>query len=108
MDINEINQHIEKLKNDDTSWQSVERLAILCTVRNELTDSANVSTSAEPLADSNSRMIASQSDFVEAASAVPFSALMSILDAHMNGIQLVYPKEYQLVMSQLAEIKRQV
>lgn len=66
-------------------------------------DGANISTSAEPLADSNSRMIASQSDFVEAASAVPFSALMSILDAHMNGIQLVYPKEYQLVMSKLIE-----
>ena len=36
MDIDEINDHIHKLKCGSTDWQSVEKLAALCTVRNEL------------------------------------------------------------------------
>lgn len=36
MDIDEINTHIHKLKCGSTDWQSVEKLAALCTVRDEL------------------------------------------------------------------------
>lgn len=110
MDIDEINQHIHKLKCGATDWQSVNKLAALCTVRDELqekeagrenaaspqaapvpvTYSAAYSTAAEP-----------QSEFVEAASAAPFSGLMDVLDEHMNAIKLVYPKEYQLVMQKI-------
>ena len=106
MDIDEINDHIHKLKCGSTDWQSVEKLAALCTVRNELEEKqtpeaqtqalppaiypAAYSTAAEP-----------QSDFVEAASAVPFSGLMQVLDEHMNAIKLVYPKEYELVMKRI-------
>ena len=106
MDIEEINDHIHKLKCGSTDWQSVEKLAALCTVRNELEDAntpetqsqvfptaaypAAYSTAAEP-----------QSDFVEAASAVPFSGLMQVLDEHMDAIKLVYPKEYELVMQRI-------
>ena len=38
MDIVEINEHIRKLKCEETNWQSVEKLAALCTVRNELSE----------------------------------------------------------------------
>ena len=109
MDIDDINEHIHKLKCGSTDWQSVEKLAALCTVRNELEEkqqseseaqaqeltsasySAAYSTAAEP-----------QSDFVEAASAVSFSGLMQVLDEHMNAIKLVYPKEYELVMKRIS------
>lgn len=109
MDIKEINEHIRKLKCEETSWQSVEKLAALCTVRNELDESkANL-----PSMQSGPTMAAAystaaeqepQSDFVEAASTVPFSGLMRILDEHMNAIRLVYPKEYQLVIKRLKEL----
>ena len=45
-----------------------------------------------------------QSEFVEAASAAPFGALMDILDEHMSAIKLVYPKEYELVMRKIRTI----
>ena len=113
MDIDEINDHIHKLKCGSTDWQSVEKLAALCTVRNELEEKetgrengtspqatpvpvtypASYSTAAEP-----------QSDFVAAASAVPFSGLMQVLDEHMNAIKLVYPKEYELVMRKISDL----
>lgn len=110
MDIDEINEHIRKLKCEETSWQSVNRLAALCTVRDELeearapektqiqalppaTYAAAYSTAAEPL-----------SDFVAAASSVPFGGLMQVLDEHMKAIKLVYPKEYELVMRKISDL----
>ena len=111
MDIDEINTHIHKLKCGSTDWQSVEKLAALCTVRDELeekqqpqpetqiqalpsvTYAAAYSAAAEP-----------QSDFVAAASSVPFGGLMQVLDEHMNAIKLVYPKEYELVMRKIVSL----
>lgn len=105
MDIDEINQHIHKLKCGETDWQSVEKLAALCTVRDELEEKKQsepqpvevheakipaYSTASEP-----------QSEFVHAASAVPFGGLMDILDEHMSAIKMVYPKEYELVMRKM-------
>nr|DAY56978.1 MAG TPA: hypothetical protein [Caudoviricetes sp.] len=111
MDIDEINEHIRKLKCEETSWQSVNKLAALCTVRNELEEAhapetqiqslppaayvAAYSTAAEP-----------QSEFVEMASAAPFGGLMEVLDEHMNAIKLAYPKEYELVMRKISDVIR--
>lgn len=105
MDIDEINQHIHKLKCGATDWQSVEKLAALCTVRNELEEkqepAPQMVTVQEPKLPAYSTAGPPQSEFVEAASAVPFGALMDVLDEHMRGIKLVYPKEYELVMRKI-------
>nr|DAK85277.1 MAG TPA: hypothetical protein [Caudoviricetes sp.] len=108
MDIDEINEHIRKLKCEETSWQSVNKLAALCTVRDELEekqDSApQVENAQEPKLQAYSTSGPPQSEFVEAASAAPFGALMDILDEHMSAIKLVYPKEYELVMRKIRTI----
>ena len=109
MDIDEINDHIHKLKCGSTDWQSVEKLAALCTVRNELEEKQ---TSAEaqaqaPLPTSYPAAYSTakpQSEFVEAASAAPFGGLMEVLDEHMNAIKLAYPKEYELVMRKITAL----
>ena len=109
MDIVEINEHIRKLKCEETNWQSVEKLAALCTVRDVLeeahapdsrtqalppaTYAAAYSTAAEP-----------QSDFVAAASSVPCGGLMQVRDRHMNALMLVYPIEYELVMRKIVSL----
>lgn len=102
MDIDEINEHIRKLKCEGTSWQSVEKLAVLCTVRNELEEKQQ--PDLQPAAakiPAYSTAAAPQSEFVQAASAAPFGGLMDVLDEHMNAIKLVYPKEYELVIKRL-------
>lgn len=107
MDIVEINEHIRKLKCEETNWQSVEKLAALCTVRNELSEAESRENVHTPQ-DEPARQIAystrpqeSQSEFIEAASAVPFSKLMEVLDKHMDSIKLVYPKEYSSIIYRL-------
>ena len=110
MDIDEINDHIHKLKCGSTDWQSVEKLAALCTVRNELSETEIRENSPAPQPkpvrqiEYSTRPQEPQSEFVEAASAVPFSELMEILDKHMDSIKLVYPKEYELVMRKITAL----
>lgn len=110
MDIVEINEHIRKLKCEETNWQSVEKLAALCTVRNELNEAKNRENSTTPQAgpvrqmEYSTRPQEPQSEFVEAASAVPFGGLMRVLDEHMKAIKLVYPKEYELVMRKISDL----
>lgn len=107
MDIVEINEHIRKLKCEETNWQSVEKLAALCTVRNELSEAESRENSPAPQPEParqieySTRPQEPQSEFVEAASAVPFSGLIRVLDEHMNAIKLVYPKEYEMVMQRI-------
>ena len=110
MDIVEINEHIRKLKCEETNWQSVEKLAALCTVRNELseTESRENSPASQPepvrQIEYSTRPQEPQSEFVEAASAVPFSGLMEVLDRHMKAIKIAYPKEYELVMKKIGSL----
>ena len=110
MDIDEINEHIRKLKCEETSWQSVNKLAALCTVRDELKeeDKAQMSdvtarSTPAPIAYSTAAD-PTKSEFVEAASAAPFGGLMEVLDEHMNAIKLAYPKEYELVMRKITAL----
>ena len=115
MDIVEINEHIRKLKCEETDWQSVEKLAALCTVRNELSETESRENSPAPQPEPVRQMEYStrqigrasqepQSEFVEAASAVPFSGLMEVLDRHMSAIKIAYPKEYELVMKKIGNL----
>ena len=109
MDIVEINEHIRKLKCEETNWQSVEKLAALCTVRDELEEAHAPETQTQALppatyAAAYSTKANPQSEFVEAASAAPFGGLMEVLDEHMSAIKLAYPKEYELVMRKIIDL----
>ena len=109
MDIDEINTHIHKLKCGSTDWQSVEKLAALCTVRDELEEKQAPETQTQSLPPTDYRAAYStaaepQSEFVEMASAAPFGGLMEVLDEHMNAIKLAYPKEYELVMRKISDL----
>lgn len=109
VDIDEINKHIRKLKCEETSWQSVNKLAALCTVRDELEEAHVPETQTKELPPVScltaySAAAEPQSDFVAAASSVPFGGLMQVLDEHMKAIKLVYPKEYELVMRKISDL----
>lgn len=109
MDIDEINTHIHKLKCGATDWQSVEKLAALCTVRDELEETHAPETQIQALppatyAAAYSTAAEPQSDFVAAASSVPFGGLMQVLDEHMKAIKMVYPKEYELVIRKIKNL----
>jgi hypothetical protein len=92
MDIVEINEHIRKLKCEETNWQSVEKLAALCTVRDELEEAHTPDAQTQALppatyAAAYSTKANPQSEFVEAASAAPFGGAQEGVQAYVDKLQ---------------------
>ena len=72
----------------ETTYAQCERLAWLYVVRDHLLPEA---------VDKRTQRL-SGSEFLEACSNVSYPALMQVLDEHMNGIRVVYGREYDRVM----------
>lgn len=79
----------------ETTYSLCERLSWLYTVRDHLLPSTEDKATQELRG----------SEFLEAASGVPYPALMKVLDEHMQAIRVVYPKEYEGVMTRIMELR---
>lgn len=73
--------------------QSVHRLASLYTVREHLGRQPDEYTDDY-----------SGSDFMEAASGVDLDGFMRVTDEHMEGLRIVFPKEYDSVMEKIRSL----
>lgn len=51
--------------------------------------------------DARTTQVLAGSEFLEASSGVPYPQLMNVLDEHMSGIKVVYPREYENVMAKI-------
>lgn len=80
----------------ETTYNICERLSWLYTVRDHLLPVRH---------DSQLTQILRGSDFLETASGVNYPELMRILDEHMSGIQVVYPREYDNVMAKIRALR---
>ena len=113
MDINEIESHIHELKSGDTNWRSVEKLAALCTVRDELAGAhereklesqKNFMEGKASFSLEKARASAGGSEFLNAAMSAPWEHVLKVLDSHMRAIKLIYPKEFDKVVYQIKEL----
>lgn len=93
IDIDEINEEIERLERGATTYSSCEKLSVLYAVRNN----ARIQDSGYSYAEAPS------SEFVAAVRSKPFEEVLNILDAHMQSLRIVYPKEYDLILQKIRE-----
>lgn len=93
IDMNEINEEIERLERGATTYSSCEKLSVLYAVRNNARNQDSGYSYAE----------APSSEFVSAVKSKPLDDVLDILDAHMNVLKIVYPKEYDLIMQKIRE-----
>ena len=92
-----IERTIDELENTrDTSYRLCERLSWLYICRDHLKPQRDDVTASRP------RL--SGSEFLEAASAAPYEALLRVLDEHMSTIQLIYPTTYDNVIKKIREL----
>lgn len=100
MNISEISEEIKKLEQADTSWQNVQRLAWLYTVRNHLSDDKM------PIVASKIQSVMPNYDgeFGEAVSGAKLDNIMTVLNEHMAVIKVLLPKEYQAVIDRIKEV----
>jgi len=89
-----INDEIAKLENQQINYNILQNLANLYTVRDNLTNSEPVK-----LSDANS-------EFLNAVNGVNYNTLLSLLDEHMEIIKMLFPTEYNAVISKILEMKK--
>lgn len=77
----------------DTSYRLCERLAWLYIVRDHL----------RPPRDDRTQAMGG-SEFLEAASGVPYTQLMRVLDDHMEAIRIIQPRQYDAVMDRIRQL----
>lgn len=97
ININEINDEIEKLEHSETTYRNCEKLSILYAVRNNFSNYIPSSESHYSYADESS-------EFVTVAKSKPLEDVLTVLDAHMEVLKMVYPKDYNFIMQKLREV----
>lgn len=96
VDIEELNDTIEKLELRCDSMHACERLAWLYIVRDHMPEHAL--EGPRPM---------EGSEFLEAASTAEPAALLRVLDEHMEALKVVQPREYETVMARIRAIGKE-
>ena len=73
---------------DETTYETCERLACLYTVRDHLKAKSDAGKSGA-------------SEFLALAVGVPVQDLMKVIDEHMEAMKIVYPSEYAAIVSKI-------
>lgn len=94
IDLRVIEDEIESIEQEeDTTYEACERLSQLYIVR-------------DFLAKKKARDEGPTSDFLLACVGVPTQDLMRVLNEHMEAIRIVYPAEYEAVVSKIKALHR--
>lgn len=94
IDLDTIEREIHDLEaRGGTTYSMCERLAWLYIVRDHLVPPTEQKQDA-----------LKGSEFLEAASNVPYPVLMGVLDEHMQAVRVVQPKEYESVMAKISAL----
>lgn len=90
-----IEKEILDLEKKDTSYATIERLSWLYTVRDHINPVQDVKMTGNLIGD----------EFAEICSNIPIQNLMPILSEHMQSIQLLYPREYEILVNKIKALK---
>ena len=94
-----IEREISELEaNRDTSYRLCERLAWLYICRDHLRPPRSCP-------DDQTTSQIGGSEFLELCSGVSYTALMGVLDEHMQALRVVQPKEFESVMAKLRALR---
>lgn len=97
--VEDIDREILELERRETSYAVVERLCWLYVVRDHLEGAP----SGERKAATTGKL--GDTEFLVAASMVPLSDLMAVLDEHMEAIRVVCPREYESVVAKIRALR---
>lgn len=102
LDLKEIEGEISRLENGSTTYHACEKLSVLYAVRNNL--GIYEDKNQRVYNSSYSYANAPKSEFMEAVEGKDTASVLEIIDKHMQAIQLVYPKEYDLILQKIREV----
>lgn len=92
MDYREIAEEIEKLERDGTSYQNCVKLAVLYSIIDHKPDKSQ---------SYGFSYSSSASRFLNACNGKRAEDILQIMDEHMEAIEALYPKEYNLIIERI-------
>lgn len=95
IDLKSINEEIKSLEEKEPSYPIMEKLAWMYTVRDHI-EGSNSAKSAPQM---------SGSEFLTACAGCDMKSLFSILDEHMEAIQVIHPREFQTLIRKIQLLK---
>lgn len=101
MDIIKVKKEIEELESAETTWNNVERLAMLYCVFDHL-NGEKTTVLAQNVVDVMPEC--GIGEFEEACTGKEIVPLIDILSEHMAVAKTLYPKEYQAVINRIKEL----
>ena len=90
IDVSVIEDEISALEEEETTYETCERLACLYTVRDHL-------LVKQPSTET-------PSEFLTVAVGVPTPDLMRVMNEHMEALRVVYPTEYEAVVGRIKSL----
>lgn len=94
IDLEVIKDEIAALEEEDTTYETCEKLAWLYVVRDAL-----LKKRVAELPDT-------RSDFLRAAAEAPTDSLLMVLDEHMDAIKVIYPQEYEKLVERIRKLSQ--
>lgn len=94
MNLNEIENEIERLENSETTYDTCYKLAALYAVRDRM--GRKTTRKAE--------YSFARSEFINAVNDAPLDGVLDILDEHMECIKILHGKEYSAIIRKIKEL----
>ena len=88
MNIQEIKKEIKVLEKSETTWQNIERLSWLYSIREHFRPEMKFSK---------------ESEFLDICKKADLNSMLEILDEHMEVIKVLHPKEYQSLIERIQQ-----
>ena len=101
MDIIKVRKEIDELEAGETTWANVQKLAVLYTVHDHL---SNDGTPIYAQAVTDVMPECGIGEFEEACTGRPILPIIDILSEHMAVVKALHPKEYQAVINRIRDI----
>lgn len=92
IDMDMIENEIEKLENQKTDYNTCSKLAVLYSIRDHSRKSLHSYSYG-------------QSEFLQACANAEIDKVLYILDEHMDTIKILYPKEYNTIIRMIKDSK---
>lgn len=101
LDIGEIRDEIKRLENGDTTYSSVEKLAMLYTVQDHQQMEEPQPRYMPNYSYSPTSSVTHSSEFLEALNDKPMDLVLDVLEEHFEAVKCVFPKEYNAVINKI-------
>lgn len=94
MNVQEVKDEVKRLEGSETTYENCCKLAVLYSIVDHLDGMQKTKITGQSFG---------SSEFLLAVESAPIDGVLRIMDEHMAGISVLYPKEYSAIIRKIKE-----